>query len=70
MSAASREMTNIEIANKIAKDLFEADALGVGAWKIKIISALKDKDFKITRLEHELMEARLKTEKYERQLGL
>lgn len=70
MSESYREMTNIEIANKIAKELMEADALGIGAWKVKIISALKDKDIKIAQLENALMEARIKNGEYERKLGL
>lgn len=67
---ASRQMTNIEIANQIAKELFEADALGVGAWKIKIISALKTKDYEIARLKHLLDEAINKNREYERRLEL
>lgn len=70
MSEACREMTNIEIANKIAKELMEADALGIGAWKVKIISALKDKDIKIFHLENLLRLSEDRCREYERKLGL
>lgn len=70
MSESCREMTNIEIANKIAKELMEADALGIGAWKIKIISALKDKDIKIFHLENLLRLTEDRCREYERRLYL